>query len=49
MQAEALKIGFTKLHNTRDAAQRVHVHLSGQDPKWELELEHEPFAHMWEP
>ncbi|CAI9626212.1 hypothetical protein GT037_004533 [Alternaria burnsii] len=47
MQAEAMKIGFKKLEDTKHAAVRVYAHLCGQDS--DCELEHIPFSHGWEP
>jgi hypothetical protein len=47
MRAEAMKIGFKKLEDTRYAAVRVHAHLSGQDSN--CELEHVPFSQKWKP
>ncbi|RMZ72066.1 hypothetical protein GMOD_00007057 [Pyrenophora seminiperda CCB06] len=45
MLAEAMKIGFKKLGDTKFAAVRVHAHLSGQDS--DCELEHVPFGMTW--
>jgi hypothetical protein len=45
MRAEAMKIGFTKLWETKFAAVRVHAHLSGQISN--CELEHVPFNQRW--
>ncbi|KAF1920729.1 hypothetical protein BDU57DRAFT_509156 [Ampelomyces quisqualis] len=47
MLAEAMKIGFKKLWDTKFAAVRVHAHLSGQDSN--CELEHVPFNQGWKP
>lgn len=45
MRAEAMRIGFEKLEDTKFAAVRVHAHLSGQDSN--CELEHMPFNQRW--
>jgi hypothetical protein len=45
MRAEAMKIGFKKLWDTKFAAVRVHAHLSGQNST--CELEHVPFNQRW--
>jgi hypothetical protein len=47
MRAEALKIGFKKLWDTKFAAVPVHAHLSGKDSN--CELEHVPFSQRWKP
>ncbi|CAA9960305.1 hypothetical protein PTT_09732 [Pyrenophora teres f. teres 0-1] len=47
MRAEAMKIGFKKLCDTKYAAVRVHAHLSGEDSN--CELEHTPFSRRWKP
>ncbi|KAH6611842.1 hypothetical protein C7974DRAFT_406397 [Boeremia exigua] len=47
MRAEAMKIGFKKLWDTKFAAVRVHAHLSGQTS--DCELEHVPFSQRWKP
>lgn len=47
MRAEAIKIGFKKLWDTKFAAVRVHAHLSGQVSN--CELEHLPFSQRWKP
>lgn len=47
MRAEAMKIGFKKLWDTKYAAVRVHAHLSAQDSN--CELEHVPFSETWKP
>lgn len=45
MRAEALKIGFEKLWNTKFAAIRVHARLPGQESN--CELEHVLFSQSW--
>jgi len=47
IRAEAWKIGFKKLWDTKFAAVRVHAYLSGQDSN--CELEHVPFNQSWKP
>lgn len=47
VRAEAIKIGFKKLWDTKFAAVRVHAHLSGQNSN--CELEHVPFSQRWKP
>lgn len=45
MRAEALRIGFKKLWDTKFAAVRVHAQLSGEASN--CELEHFPFSQRW--
>jgi len=47
MRAEALKIGFKELDDTKYAAVRVHAQLSGEESG--CELEHMPFGQTWKP
>jgi len=47
MRAEALKIGFKELEDTKFAAVRVHAQLSGEESG--CELEHVPFSQTWKP
>ena len=47
MRAEAMKIGFKELDDTKYAAVRVHTQLSGEESG--CELEHSPFGQTWKP
>jgi len=47
MRAEAMKIGFKELDDTKYAAVRVHAQLSGEESG--CELEHSPFSQTWKP